>query len=692
MTSFQTTFVDTKLSDLQKILDGFSILPSSFQKQADECKSLYNNAPLIRKMLNEKTTNQQVVTSRENCVQTIVELENSVSTALGLLQDIWDSQEKIIDEQITTVNSINQRLNILDRQTGIHHLGFSKQSINHKRNRKIVRNGEHIPTLGKKPNFKLSLSNTRDRDLTEPKTRYNVFLSEKRLSKSQNSLKLILDNVSYFSPVRYSAKVSPKQNAEYNSPTNPTKEETEVSIGPDELVTTIEKVANPLVDPTSVVKSEIPPPPPPMPVIVNNVADLKRTSVEQNPKRLTSGERVTSTQPPTPSLSFADELGSKLKSRSILKPSENEIGTNVPQGAAVSPLLAIVTNQPGSLNTFTPPKSPMKSPLPLTEQEIKKLKKRGIPLPPPIPAPVSLQVLENGICKSLMNISWVANTAIQTEKGFENQIAVCNNQIPDVQLASTSNKITENLSQAKPISLDIRRSAAIVPLPIETTFKEQVMNEKTGSNSEVFSPLQIDLPSRLHSKNNSDVSRQSSIKNVTKPIPLFTNPDETRSRDLSKFGVGTSNLGHAPDTFSTSHREKKRLSTGHGNDGLLSSTSCRMMTPLDGPWSITLSSSPGNIFLSGSPSNSLLPELVNQETDTSPTEEIITVQPDMLTFALADFEATVEEHLSLTEGETYVVLQYDYGNGWAYGCTLDGSSIGVFPQTYVDYASSEATE
>jgi hypothetical protein len=51
--------------------------------------------------------------------------------------------------------------------------------------------------------------------------------------------------------------------------------------------------------------------------------------------------------------------------------------------------------------------------------------------------------------------------------------------------------------------------------------------------------------------------------------------------------------------------------------------------------------------------------------------------------AVGDFEATKPEYLELKEGDSYIVIDINYGKGWAYGCTLDGSITGVFPSTYV---------
>ncbi|KAJ3160178.1 hypothetical protein HDU86_001014 [Geranomyces michiganensis] len=52
--------------------------------------------------------------------------------------------------------------------------------------------------------------------------------------------------------------------------------------------------------------------------------------------------------------------------------------------------------------------------------------------------------------------------------------------------------------------------------------------------------------------------------------------------------------------------------------------------------------------------------------------------------ALADYEPTGDTQLALTAGGSYRVTKWDYGSGWAYGETVDGSGkVGMFPQTYV---------
>jgi hypothetical protein len=56
----------------------------------------------------------------------------------------------------------------------------------------------------------------------------------------------------------------------------------------------------------------------------------------------------------------------------------------------------------------------------------------------------------------------------------------------------------------------------------------------------------------------------------------------------------------------------------------------------------------------------------------------------MIVVALADFEAGDQEQLALVEGATYVRITEDYGNGWSFGYTIDGTQEGIFPQTYCE--------
>ncbi|KND04784.1 uncharacterized protein SPPG_00488 [Spizellomyces punctatus DAOM BR117] len=59
------------------------------------------------------------------------------------------------------------------------------------------------------------------------------------------------------------------------------------------------------------------------------------------------------------------------------------------------------------------------------------------------------------------------------------------------------------------------------------------------------------------------------------------------------------------------------------------------------------------------------------------------IPPGTIVTALSDYASGGEGQLSMTAGETFKVVKWDYGNGWAYGQSVDGSKSGVFPQTYV---------
>jgi hypothetical protein len=55
----------------------------------------------------------------------------------------------------------------------------------------------------------------------------------------------------------------------------------------------------------------------------------------------------------------------------------------------------------------------------------------------------------------------------------------------------------------------------------------------------------------------------------------------------------------------------------------------------------------------------------------------------VLVVALADFPSGGDEQLELVEGQAYYRIVEDYGNGWSFGSTIDGSRQGIFPQTFV---------
>jgi hypothetical protein len=88
------------------------------------------------------------------------------------------------------------------------------------------------------------------------------------------------------------------------------------------------------------------------------------------------------------------------------------------------------------------------------------------------------------------------------------------------------------------------------------------------------------------------------------------------------------------------------------------------------------------------------PQVVDPEVIEKPAEpaagtsdqQELQVTPDMMVIALADYPASEPGQLALVEGQTYIRITVDHGNGWSYGCTLDGTMNGVFPQTFVDIA------
>jgi hypothetical protein len=55
----------------------------------------------------------------------------------------------------------------------------------------------------------------------------------------------------------------------------------------------------------------------------------------------------------------------------------------------------------------------------------------------------------------------------------------------------------------------------------------------------------------------------------------------------------------------------------------------------------------------------------------------------VMVVSLADFPCSEDNQLELVEGEQYHRFVEDYGNGWSYGGTLDGSKKGIFPMTFV---------
>ncbi|KAI9203074.1 uncharacterized protein BJ171DRAFT_511713 [Polychytrium aggregatum] len=51
--------------------------------------------------------------------------------------------------------------------------------------------------------------------------------------------------------------------------------------------------------------------------------------------------------------------------------------------------------------------------------------------------------------------------------------------------------------------------------------------------------------------------------------------------------------------------------------------------------------------------------------------------------ALADYTPAGEGQLKLIQGANYRVLIHDYGKGWTYGETEDGTAAGIFPQSFI---------
>ncbi|TPX32703.1 hypothetical protein SmJEL517_g04209 [Synchytrium microbalum] len=93
-----------------------------------------------------------------------------------------------------------------------------------------------------------------------------------------------------------------------------------------------------------------------------------------------------------------------------------------------------------------------------------------------------------------------------------------------------------------------------------------------------------------------------------------------------------------------------------------------------------------------SPSNLLDDYAANpspvQDAEPAAEEQEYELQPPSdgqdMAVALADYDATGEGQMALVAGETIRVVAWEYGNGWSYGESLDGTKRGVFPQTYVD--------
>ncbi|KAJ1343246.1 hypothetical protein BSLG_002272 [Batrachochytrium salamandrivorans] len=84
----------------------------------------------------------------------------------------------------------------------------------------------------------------------------------------------------------------------------------------------------------------------------------------------------------------------------------------------------------------------------------------------------------------------------------------------------------------------------------------------------------------------------------------------------------------------------------------------------------------------------LVTENVSPSEEQEQEQEVI-VTDDMLFISLANYDATDGDQITLVQGETIVMLVAEYGNGWSYGCSLDGTKRGIFPQTFVKKASKD---
>jgi hypothetical protein len=107
-------------------------------------------------------------------------------------------------------------------------------------------------------------------------------------------------------------------------------------------------------------------------------------------------------------------------------------------------------------------------------------------------------------------------------------------------------------------------------------------------------------------------------------------------------------------------------------------------TPVEPPKEPLVDTNPPTVS-----SGPVKPAIVGEQLTGNAAATELTITPDMIVVALADFEATADDQLALEEGQLYVRITEDYGNGWSLGCTMDGSKTGVFPQTYVEPQSAQ---
>ncbi|KAH6575841.1 hypothetical protein BASA60_004780 [Batrachochytrium salamandrivorans] len=107
-------------------------------------------------------------------------------------------------------------------------------------------------------------------------------------------------------------------------------------------------------------------------------------------------------------------------------------------------------------------------------------------------------------------------------------------------------------------------------------------------------------------------------------------------------------------------------------------------TPATGPnWRQALKSVSGTVDIPKATLESSVQPIQKEQ------EQEVIVTDDMLFISLANYDATDGDQITLVQGETIVMLVAEYGNGWSYGCSLDGTKRGIFPQTFVKKASKD---
>lgn len=68
-----------------------------------------------------------------------------------------------------------------------------------------------------------------------------------------------------------------------------------------------------------------------------------------------------------------------------------------------------------------------------------------------------------------------------------------------------------------------------------------------------------------------------------------------------------------------------------------------------------------------------------------PDDGIVDAKQGTNAVALCMFSKTLDLHLEIVEGHFYVVVDPDWGKGWAYGRTRSGSQHGIYPATFMSY-------